>query len=155
RWLTDIRAADRPVRAVLGFCVGAVYAAALAELLGAEYGTRVGLIVFDPERPDPDLLLRHFDGALDGLSAGLSRDELAAARGAGREAGQAHDDMPKLAAVLSALLAEHGGPALRRAGLDEARRAELVGTFTGFLGYLVTAAELDPRTAWRDAVALS
>jgi hypothetical protein len=152
RWLGDIADPDR-VRAVVGFCVGAVYAAALAERLGP--AGRVPLVLFDPERPDPDLLLRHYNGVVEGLAAFCSADEQAAALDAGRRARREHEDMAKLAAVLGELFAEHGAPPLRRTGLDERRREELAGTFSAFIGYLVAAAELDPVPAWRRATAVS
>ncbi|HEX5495832.1 MAG TPA: hypothetical protein VFX70_14775 [Mycobacteriales bacterium] len=150
RWAADVEAAVMPVHAVVGFCVGAVFAAALAERFGA-----ARVVLFDPERPDPDLLLRHYDGVIGGLSAAMLPAEIVAAREAGAAARRATGDMPKLADALCAMLAEHGQPALRRTGLDERRRAELVDTFTSFIAYLVAAAELDPLAVWADATALS
>ena len=156
RWLADVTAAGLPVRAVLGFCVGAVYAAELAEELGAAQGAPVPLIVFDPERPDPELLRRHYDGVIGGLSQVLSPGELAASESAAGDAlRESGDSMPKLADAFVRLLAEHGGPALRRSGLDQRRTGELLDTFSSFLAYLAAAADLDPRPAWGRAAAVS
>ena len=153
RWLADL--GDLPVTAVLGFCVGAVYAAGLAERIERLQGRAVPVVVLDPERPDLDLLHRHYEGLVDGIASVCSPDELADLREDGRAARAAAGDMATLAAALTGLALEHGGPALRRTGLDERRCAELIGTFRAFLGYLVAAADLDPRPVWSRATALS
>jgi hypothetical protein len=152
RWLADVGDPTR-VCAVVAFCVGAVYAAVLAERLGLAGG--VPLLLFDPERPDPDLLLRHYTGVIEGLAAVCAADERAAAMDAGWRARQEQPDIARLAVTLGELFAEHGGPALRRTGLDERRREELFGTFSAFIAYLVAAAELDPLPAWRTATVVS
>ena len=153
RWLSDL--SGHRVDAVLGFCVGAVYAAAIAERVTVTQGAPVPVIVFDPERPDPDLLHRHYEGLVGGLTAVLRPDELTELRKAGEQARSDNDDMAKLAEVLRELAIQHGGPALRRTGLDERRTAELIDTFGAFLAYLVAAADLDPLPVWRTATALS
>lgn len=153
RWVADL--AGRRVTAVLGFCVGAVYAAAIAERVAATQGAPVPVIVLDPERPDLDLLHRHYEGLVGGLTAVLRPGELAELRDAGVRARADNDDMAKLAVVLREMAIEHGGPALRRTGLDERRCAELIDTFGAFLSYLVAAADLDPLPVWRTATALS
>ena len=156
RWLAEAAGLGAPVGAVLGFCVGAVYAAALAEDLSAAQGGRVPLLVFDPERPDANLLHRHYAAVIEGLAPAFDPAALAAARNAGDLALRTQGaDLSVLADVLVGLLAEHGGPALRRSGLDERRTAELLGTFTAFLAYLTAAAELDPAPAWSRATAFS
>lgn len=155
RWLRDLPVGDRPVRAVAGFCVGAVYAAAIAERLRRRQGELPVVVLFDPERPDPDLLLRHYTAVIDALAAVLSTAERQAALAAGGQARDYNDGMEKVAAALSGLFLEHGAPALARTGLDRHRQEELRGTFAAFLAYLVAAAELDPAPVWRRATALS
>src|SRR5689334_16543591 len=54
-WLGDVPT-DRAVTAVLGYCAGAVFAAAIAERIERRQADPPKLIVFDPERPDPAIL---------------------------------------------------------------------------------------------------
>jgi hypothetical protein len=152
RWLPA--AEDRTVTVVLGFCVGAVFAAELATRIGAR-GTAPRLVLFDPERPDPDLLHRHYHELIGGLSSVLTETETEKAREAGRQARARHTTMRSLGGELCALFAEFGEPAFHRTGLDASRSGEVVATFTSFLSYLVAAADLDPLKAWSAAVAIS
>ncbi|MFG2353525.1 hypothetical protein [Streptomyces sp. NPDC048521] len=144
-----------PVRAVLGFCVGSVFAAGLAAEIGRLQGEAPRLVLFDPERPDVDLLHRHYHELIGGLAPMLSPDEIDEARRAGQETRRAHTAMRPLAEDLCELFRKYGEPAFRRTGLDAERGAEVVATFASFLGYLVAASDLDPRPAWADAVAIS
>jgi hypothetical protein len=156
RWVGDLPVPDEgAVRAVLGFCVGAVFAAAIAAHVEERQGEPPVVVLFDPERPDPDLLLRHYTGVIDGLAFAASQAERAAALSAGRQARDENDGMDKLAAALGVLFVEHGAPILARTGLDQHRQDELRDTFASFLGYLVAAAELDPTPVWRRASAIS
>ena len=155
RWAAEVRESGRPVRAVLGFCVGSVFAAGLAERIAEWSAQPPRLILFDPERPDPGLLHRHYRELMNGLAAYLGPGELETAQRAGDEAARETTDMAALALALANLFAEHGGRAFARTGLDAVRSAELVDTFRSFLRYLVAAADLDPRKVWAQATALS
>jgi hypothetical protein len=155
RWLTGLEAERRPIRAVLGFCVGAVFAATLAERIAERQGQPPVVLMFDPERPDVDLLSRHYRELIGGLSAVLSAEEIDIARRAGEQARHDHDTMPEAAAALCKLFAEFGGPAFERTGLDAVRSGELVATFTSFLFYLVAAGDLDPTAVWARATAIN
>ncbi|MFB7945425.1 hypothetical protein ACFC6L_10925 [Kitasatospora phosalacinea] len=153
RWLPDTTGG--PVRTVLGFCVGSVFAAGLAAEIARHQDEPPRLVLFDPERPDPDLLHRHYHELIGGLAPLLSAPEVDEARQAGKRARHEHDGMRPLAAALCGLFREYGEPAFRRTGLDAERGAEVVATFASFLGYLVAAADLDPRPQWAGATALS
>jgi hypothetical protein len=155
RWFADLPCPDRPVRAVLGFCVGSVFAASIAERVADATGDRPPVIVFDPERPDADLLRRHYREVIAGLSGMLSPDERAEALRAAERTRETDGDLSSLAATLAGLLHDFGGPAFRRGGLDVIRTAELVGTFAAFLTYLAAADDIDSRAVWADAVAIS
>jgi hypothetical protein len=155
RWMDDVPAGGSGVRAVLGFCIGAVYAAALTERVAKIQVEPPQLIVFDPERPDPDLLLRHYSGVFERLGPAASAQERTAALDDGRQARGECGTMAELADSLSGLFLRHGAPILARTGLDEWRQQELRSTFAGFLAYLVAADELDPLPAWSQATAIS
>jgi hypothetical protein len=154
-WLADVRKAAVPVTAVLGFCVGSVFAAELAARVAAIQGETPKTVLFDPERPDADLVHRHYREAVGGLSLLLSDSELTAAQEAGLTARQKAEDLTGLAAELTKLLGEFGRPAFERTGLAPRRSAELVDVFAAFLAYLVAAAEFDPRPVWAGSTAIS
>ncbi|RAY11927.1 hypothetical protein DPM19_28605 [Actinomadura craniellae] len=155
RWLADVRASDHVVHTVFGFCVGSVFAAAMAEQVTARQGSAPRLILFDPERPHAALLHRHYGDALQIISMALSDTEMKAATHAGEAALEECSDLTGLATRLSAALLDIGDPALRRAGLGEQRRTELLGTFGSFLNYLAASAEIDPGDIWPTATAIS
>jgi hypothetical protein len=153
--MRDVRTPGVQVRSVLGYCVGGVFAAKLAECVAAWQGTPPQVILFDPERPHKALLHRHYGDAINVISAHMSPAEAGEARRAGEEAMRQTDDLDKIAETLGKLVAELGGPVFERVGLDARRRAELTGTFSSFLSYLVAAAELDPSRVWANAAAIS
>jgi hypothetical protein len=155
RWLADVRASGHVVHAVFGFCVGSVFAAALVEQIATWQGQAPRLIVFDPERPHAALLHRHFGDALRLISKALSTDDMAAAIRAGEAATAASSGLAELATRLSDILTETGDPALRKAGLNAGRRAELLDTFSSFLSYLAASSAIDPTRTWLDATAIS
>ncbi|TDD94231.1 hypothetical protein [Actinomadura rubrisoli] len=154
-WAAPIEAGRRPVRALTGFCAGAVYAAALAERIRAVQDTEPRLILFDPELSTAQTLMWQYHKVMGFMSAVLSADEIAEARAAGQ---RLHDRDPEVGALKDALIAlarETGEPALTKAGLDEARREELFEVFESFLGYLAAAGRIDPLPEWRKAIAFS
>jgi hypothetical protein len=155
RWLIDVRESGMVVRAVLGYCVGSVFAAPLAEQIAEWQAEPPVVVVFDPERPDRTLLHRHYHELIAGLSSVLTAEEIRSAQEAGALARDKYQELPLLAAELSDLFRETGGVGFARAGLDELRREELVSTFRSFLHYLVVAGEIDPVPLWSTATAIS
>jgi hypothetical protein len=146
---------EGPVHAVLGFCGGAIYAAALAEQIGRQQGSEPLLVLFDPELSTAQTLIWQFHKVIGFLSAVISEQEIAEARSVGQQAyEQIHDVMP-LKDELLRLMREFGEPALMAAGLDVTRREELFTVFESFLSYLAAASQIDPLPRWRDAVAYS
>ncbi|MFG2846350.1 hypothetical protein ACGF12_24725 [Kitasatospora sp. NPDC048296] len=143
------------VHAVLGFCGGAIYAAALAERIAERQGRAPLLVLFDPELSTAQTLIWQFHKVIGFLSAVISDEQIAAAREMGQ---QAYDEIPDVMALkdeLLRLMREFGEPALIAAGLDETRREELFAVFESFLCYLAAASQIDPLPQWRSAVAYS
>jgi hypothetical protein len=155
RWMRDVERIGSTVYAVLGYCVGCVYAAALADRIEQRQGAAPRLILFDPETPSPALLLRHYRDGVGVIAAVATPAEVAEAELAGAEAAATEQRMGPLADRLCALLVGLGETAFTRAGLSRARRHELLGTFTSFLRYLVAASELSPGARWAIATALT
>ncbi|RKN47499.1 hypothetical protein [Micromonospora endolithica] len=153
-WIRDLAAERAPVKAVLGFCAGSVYAAALADRIAAWQDPPL-VVIFDPELLNSQILMWQFQKVSGFMAGTLSAAEIAEARRIGQQAFEYSTGPVDLKDRLITLMHDFGDPALARAGLDATRRAELFGVFSGFLGYLALASELDPRERWREAVAFS
>jgi hypothetical protein len=155
-WLAEIRASGRTVRAVLGYCVGAVHAAVLAERIG-EWQEPPGIVAFDPEMANVTTLDRHFGKVLTSLADVLGPTETAAARD--RAAGLLAEHAGSVrgfAVALCGLFSEVAEPVFARVGLDAEARAEFLGLFGGYLTFLTIAEQLDPSAGWlRSAVVSS
>jgi hypothetical protein len=155
-WARTVEPRRLQVRAVTGFCAGAVYAAALAERIGAFQETEPLLILIDPELSTAQTLLWQYHKVMGFMAGLLPAAEIAEARAAGQRLHDEHpDDVGALKDALVALARAAGEPGLERAGLDRTRRDELFEVFTSFLGYLAAAADIDPLERWRSAVAFS
>lgn len=154
-WMRPIDARRPSVRAVMGFCAGSVYAAALAERIGRWQETEPLLVLFDPELIIPQTVMWQFQKVMGFLSPLISDEEIAAARAEGQ---RLHDELQDVAALkveYVRLMREICGPAFTRLGLEEKRCEELFALFRSFLNYLATAGQLDPTERWRSAVAYS
>ncbi|MFG2533177.1 hypothetical protein [Streptomyces sp. NPDC048516] len=154
-WARKIESERPKVRALLGFCAGSVYAAALAERIGTWQDDKPLLLLFDPELSTTQTLMWQFHKVTGFMSSVLSAEAVAEAREIGRRAYDETSELDKLKDALIELMWAFGEPALASAGLDEARRAELFGVFSTFMNYLAAAGDIDPLDQWRSAVACS
>jgi len=154
-WAGDLQDERRPIQAVLGFCGGAIYAAALVERIRRAQGHEPLLLLFDPELSTAQTLLWQFHKVMGFMSGILSSEQVAQAQEMGRHAYDTISDVAALKEEISRLMKESGEPALINAGLDERRREELFGVFDSFLSYLAAASQIDPLDQWRRAIAFS
>lgn len=155
RWWTDeLPAPDAEVVAVTGFCVGAVFAAPIYAAVCARQATPPLLLLFDPERPSPQLLLRHFRELLLGMRQYLNTAELAAVDGHCQEA-PLSASMAELASWLADRFTKIATTALQRIGLDAEYSGEVAATFRSFITYLAAASGIDPTAEWQGATAFS
>lgn len=155
QWVEPHEAAKTQVHAVVGYCAGAVFAAALAERIAEWQSEPPMLLLFDPEISDPRSLLWQFHKTVGIMSTTLGEEDAALARQRAKQICEGTPDMDKISEELAVLVREIGDPALARAGLGEARRDELFTVFASFLRYLALASQLDPLDQWRRAVAFS
>jgi hypothetical protein len=154
RWYAEVGA--RPVRAVLGFCAGSVYAAALADRIAAGgAGERPALLLFDPESPNAITVYWQFHKVIDGLGAVLTPEEVAEAQRAGQRVSEGTTDLRELGQRLLEVFREAAVVAFDRARLDAVRRADFVDTVTAFMSYLVAAATIDVSAGFAGATAIS
>ncbi|MFD8705602.1 hypothetical protein ACFV1W_23810 [Kitasatospora sp. NPDC059648] len=154
-WAGRLEEERPPVRALLGFCAGAVYAAALAERIADWQESEPQLIVFDPEISVSQTLMWQYHKVVGFMASVISEADVAAAREAGLKVLEACPEIGALRDGLIRLIREIGEPAFTRVGLDATRREELFTVFESFLSYLAAASELDPVDRWRRAVAFS
>jgi hypothetical protein len=155
RWLAGPRSSGTPIRAVFGYCVGAVYAAAVAEQVASWQSTPPMLVLFDPEPAVKLSLYSQFRNVLSLLTTIVPAERMEEAYEAGRLAHETTGDMDTMAKSLITIFDDLSTEVLGHAGLDEISRRELTGTFLAFMTYLTTAGRLDPFPAWRSATALS
>jgi hypothetical protein len=155
RWAGELPVAGAEVVAVTGFCVGAVFAAPIYHAVCAQQATEPLLLLFDPERPSPQLLLRHFRELLLGMRQYLNAAELAAVDGHCQQAPVSSASMTELASWLADRFTTIATAALQRIGLDAEYSGEVAATFRSFISYLAAASGIDPTAAWQQATAFS
>ncbi len=154
-WARPLEAARVPVRAVLGYCAGSVYAAALADRIAAWQREAPELVLFDPELSVPQTLVWQYYKVVGIMAAHLPHEEIEVAREAGRREFDRLADVGTLGDALVDLVRKYGDRAFAAAGLDPSRREELFGVFADFMRYLAFAGEIEPLDRWRTAVAFS
>jgi len=155
QWVRPHEEAKTQVRAVLGYCAGAVFAATLTERISGWQDEPPLLLLFDPEISDPRSLLWQFYKTVGIMSSTIGEQDAAAAREQAQQICENAADMDEISQKLSVLVREIGGPALARAGLSQARSDELFTVFASFMRYLALASQIDPLEQWRHAVAFS
>ncbi|MFJ9669871.1 hypothetical protein ACIRP5_03645 [Streptomyces sp. NPDC101221] len=154
-WVRGVRDTGRPVCAVLGYCVGGLYAARVAQLLAAEQDEAPAVVLFDPEPPHRAGMVADFRAAVARLSSVLSPEESALAGQAADEAAQQSAGIAALGAALTGLFTDIAGAAFARAGLPAGLADELSGAYEAFVAYIAAAAAFDPAVSWAGATALA
>ncbi|OLF06611.1 hypothetical protein BLA60_30520 [Actinophytocola xinjiangensis] len=150
-WLDGLPATGARISAVLGFCAGSVFAAAVADRVARWQADAPELVLFDPERPTAGALYAQYHRGAELFGSVLSPQEVADVLRRGQELLHANDDVQVFGPALSELYVSAGDTAFERVGLDPVRRAELSATFTSFVNWVVAADQLDPTPAWARA----
>ncbi|MFJ7996520.1 hypothetical protein ACIQ7D_05055 [Streptomyces sp. NPDC096310] len=146
--------AARPVRAVLGYCAGSVFASRLADIVERRQGARPVLLLFDPEVPGVASLDRDIRLAVAGMD-GVSDEERAELRhGIDRIRDVTGDDFDKAAEAYVALYREAYATALARMGVGGHFAEQLTRLFRSYTGYLAAARHLGPGPGWASATSL-
>jgi hypothetical protein len=148
RWVAELTATGRPVRAVLGFCAGAALATRVADAIAAN-GPPPMVMLFDAAPTTGDSLAGEFASALESSAKHLTADELADARALPEQLVATYpDDLPRIAAALTDRYARLMRAVADRLSLPGFLRQELTGGFTAYLDYLLLASEggFDMRT---------
>ncbi|MEE1798422.1 hypothetical protein ACIQVO_01875 [Streptomyces sp. NPDC101062] len=146
--------AARPVRAVLGYCAGSVFASRLADLVERRQGERPALLLFDPEVPAVASLDRDIRVAVDGMDGVSDEERAELRRGIGRIRDAVGDDFDKAAEAFVALYREAYRTALARMGVGGDFAEQLTRLFRSYTGYLSAARALGPGPGWASATSL-
>ena len=149
RWVAELTATGRPVRAVLGFCAGAALATRLADAIAAT-GPPPMVVLFDAAPPTGESLAGTFMWALESSARHLTADELAGARDLSEQLVATYSgDLPRIAAVLTGRYDQLMRAVAGRLSLSEFLLEHLTGGFTTYLDYLLLAGEggLDMRSS--------
>lgn len=154
-WLVEVERSGRPVRAVVGYCAGAVLAAQIAAQIAARHDAP-RLVLFDPELPNTAGLHRDFHAAGDSMAAMMAPGELdryhAAAERVRAEFGD--DDVLSVGSALDEVFTATMTGIAERIGLDNEVRDELAGVFGTLVQYLAAAQLFDPHAMWARSTAI-
>ena len=148
RWVAELTATGRPVRAVLGFCVGAALATRLADAIAAT-GPPPLVVLFDAVSTTGSSLASQFTSALESYAKYLTAGELADAHGLSEQLVATYpDDLPRIAAALTDRYDRLIRAVAGRLSVHEFLRQELTSAFTAYMDYLLLASEggFDMRT---------
>ncbi|MFE3738973.1 hypothetical protein [Streptomyces sp. NPDC059134] len=144
----------RPVRAVLGYCAGSVFASRLADVVERRQGERPVLLLFDPEVPTVAGLDRDVRRAVEGMDGVSDEERAGLRRGIDRIRDATGDDFDKAAEAFVALYREAYGTVLARMGVGGHFAEQLTGLFRSYTGYLTAARHLGPGPGWASATSL-
>ena len=141
RWVAELTATGRPVRAVLGFCSGTALATRVADAIAAT-GPAPMVVLFDAVPTTADSLAGQLPAALESSARYLTADELADARDLSEQLAATYaDDLPRIAATLSDRYDRLMRAVADRLSLHEFTFKELTDGFTAYLDYLVLTSE--------------
>ncbi|MEW9532109.1 hypothetical protein [Microbispora sp. NPDC049125] len=154
-WLSEIRASGLRVRAILGYCVGGVYAAAMAAEIAKWQDDAPEVLLFDPELVNAETIFWQFYKLVGSLSQVLTPEEAADVQAEGQDAFDETEDLAELTEALMAIFRRAGEAAFTRMGLGVEYAQELIDVFGAFMSYLAVADQIDPLPLWASATALT
>jgi hypothetical protein len=141
RWVDELLATGRPVRAVLGYCAGTAMATRLADAIAAA-GPPPMVVLFDAVPTTGGSLASQFASALESNARHLTAGELADAHGLSEQLVETYpDDLPRIAAALTDRYDRLIRAVADRLSVHEFLRRELTGSFTAYMDYLLLASE--------------
>jgi hypothetical protein len=154
-WLEDIRQDRHQVLAVLGYRIGSVYAAAIAEGI-SQWQPMPKIILFDPQFSSIELLGLEFHKEISAISSLLGDDEIERARKAAVEISRAAPgDVVSVAAEIVESYLEAITAPFERAGLGDARSNKFTVSFESYMSWLSAADQIDPGLAWRRSTGIT
>jgi dienelactone hydrolase len=154
-WQELPRPGGASVRAVLGYCAGSMFAAALADHIQARHGRRPAVVLFNPGEPSAETVSRDVSDMIMSMAGLDERQRAALLRGAEEVRTSRRADFTLLSKDFAALYRDACAAALRRFDIDPAEGEELPQLFESYLDYLVAARQVPRTAAWNSALALN
>lgn len=153
-WVEGARQDGNPMRAVLGHCVGGIYATVVAECI-SQWQPEPDVILFDPQFASTEFLGHVLHREISATSSLMSDDEIEHARKIASEISDLKSrDMVQIANYAVESYLEIITPAFERAGLGAARGSKLNEYFVSYMAWLSVAAELDPSRALKESIVI-
>ncbi|TQM85334.1 hypothetical protein FHX81_7813 [Saccharothrix saharensis] len=141
RWVADVEATGRPVRAVLGYCAGSSLATCVADAVAKSAPAPVTLL-FDAVATTAGSVGHQFTSTIETSADHLTTEELDDARALADGLVEAHpDDLPRIAAALVDRYDALMGEVAARLSLNQFFRQQLTGGFTAYVDYMLLAAQ--------------
>jgi hypothetical protein len=154
-WVDGIRQAGHQVLGVLGYGIGSVYAAAIAEAI-ARWQEMPRIILFDPQLSTVELLCREFSREIRGIRSLLSNHELERASKAVAKFSRATPpDVALAAAEMIESYLEVIAEPFERVGLGDARSNNFTVLFVSYMAWLSAADRIDPSSAWKRSTVIA
>lgn len=154
-WTGGLRDNTRPVDAVLGYCIGAVFAAEVLSQVAVRQDKPPLLILFDPEIPTRPSLLRDFNNAIEQLSPMLPSEEPGKLRDAARSAMDGCADFREFGVALKEIFGAGVTAAFDGIPVGPRFTAELIGSFSSFIHYAMAAYRDAVPESWATATAIT
>lgn len=155
-WIEDIQQDRGPVLAVLGYCVGSVYAAAITAAI-SRWQQEPKVILFDPQFASVALLGREFHREINAISAFLSDREIEQIRSSVATITESATDVADVADVAAEMVEaywEISSPAYERVGLGDARGNQVISSFESWMSWISVADQINPGRTWKRSTAI-
>jgi hypothetical protein len=154
-WCDDLVRSRTPIRAVFGYCAGAVFASAVAGEIERHHGRRPAVVLFDPDEPTADTLSDDFGGIIASMTA-LSDAERAELRRRTVEVRSSHgDDFEAVSTEYLAIYRKAYDVVFERMDIDSHVGDQLTRVFESYVRYLSAARQLDDTLDREPAPALT
>jgi hypothetical protein len=154
-WVEGARQDGNPMRAVLGRCVGGIYAAVVAECI-SQWQPEPDIILVDPQFASTEFLGHELHKEISTTSSLMSNDEIELARKIACEISDLKSrDMVQIATYAVESYLEVITPAFERAGLGDARGSKLNEYFVSYMAWLSVAGELNPGRALKKSIVIT
>jgi hypothetical protein len=153
-WVEGAKRDGNPMRAVLGHCVGSIYAAVVAERI-SQWQPESDIILFDPQFASMKFLRHELHQEINATSSLMSDDEIEHAKEIANKVSDLNPwDVVRIATSAVESYVEVITPAFERAGLGDARGSKLCETFVSYMAWLSVAAELDPSRVLKKSIVI-
>ncbi|MBO2456937.1 hypothetical protein [Actinomadura violacea] len=154
-WIQDGPWREYEVVAVMGYCVGGVYAAPIARSVADAQGSMPEVVLFDPQFTDAGLLASEMVKNISMAGPVFSDEEAEQGRKDTERIVAANaGDLMDAATAIVGLYRDLASIAFKRLGLNDDRRDEIIRLFESYMAWLASAAEIDPAPVWAGATAV-